>query len=161
MEQLQEAGEAPRNPRTSRRTRSARARSRARGRPGIALMPNSFPTTAQFCIHRGAGPLGAVNEPSLRPLAYARGSVTRCKLDSCFRAARVSKRCRLMLSHLPWPAADALVGSSLPQVLISLANSGSRVTRADRGVRPTNSNEFPLRPKPYGIRHRPGSSANW
>ena len=50
-----------------------------------------------------------------------------------------------VVGRTPWSAADALVG--LPQwrkLLILRAKSGTMASRADQGVRPTNSAAFPL-----------------
>ena len=50
-----------------------------------------------------------------------------------------------MVGRTPWSAADALVG--LPQWrkrLILRAKSGTRASRADQGVRPTNPAAFHL-----------------
>ena len=59
-----------------------------------------------------------------------------------------------MVGRTPWSAADALVG--LPQwykCLILRARSGTRASRADRGVRPTNPAAFHLLGLTGGIRH--------
>ena len=47
-----------------------------------------------------------------------------------------------LVGRTPWSAADALVGLSwLSEDVILRAESGSRGTRADQGVRPTDSSE--------------------